>query len=66
MAIRMRHCCFCDAALGEIDDKHYHRSDTCGRRECERFVREEIREEIEAERDERRRQIYEDYRFGRL
>jgi len=34
--------------MGVIEDKYYDRSDTCGKRECEREARDQAR----AERDE--------------
>ncbi len=52
MSSKMRHCCYCGAELGWIEDKHYDRRDTCGRQECDREMREIDRgEREEAHRD---------------
>lgn len=36
---RMRYCWVCGDELGIIEDRHYNRDDTCGKRECEREAR---------------------------
>lgn len=43
-----RFCWNCGDSMGVIEDKYYDRSDTCGKRECEREARDQAR----AERDE--------------
>lgn len=48
MTAKMRHCWFCGAELGVIENRNYDRMDTCGSRECDR----EVREVSQAERDE--------------
>lgn len=45
---KMRYCCVCGEELGLIEDKHYDRSDTCGKQSCDR----EMRDAMQAERDE--------------
>ena len=45
---KMRHCWNCGAEMGLVEDRHYDRSDTCGKRECDRAAREQH----EAEREE--------------
>lgn len=47
MAVKMRHCWYCGAELGEIEDHLYDRSDTCGSRKCDRALREQAEEERE-------------------
>ena len=42
---RMRYCCWCGDAIGLIEDRHYDRSDTCGKSECEREARHAARDE---------------------
>jgi len=37
---RERHCWNCGASMGVIEDRHYRRSDTCGKVECEREARD--------------------------
>ena len=61
MAIKMRHCWYCGDELGEIEDRHYDRTDTCGKRECERA----LREQFEEEREERHRQVDRDFGYDR-
>ncbi len=49
-----RFCCYCGESMGAYAD--YDRMDTCGERECERFVREEMaaeREDAHNDLDER-------------
>jgi hypothetical protein len=53
---KMRHCWNCGAELGEIEDRLYDRTDTCGARECERALRETLQEE----REDAHRQLDED------
>lgn len=38
---RMRYCAQCGCELGMFDDRHYERTDTCGKAECERNARDE-------------------------
>lgn len=45
---RERRCWVCGESMGIIQDRHYERSDTCGKTECER----EARYAAEAEREE--------------
>lgn len=45
--IKMRHCCYCGEELGLIASKDYDRTDTCGKWECEREVRDMLAEERE-------------------
>lgn len=42
---KMRHCWNCGADMGLIENRHYDRSDTCGRTECEREARDAARGE---------------------
>ena len=37
---RERHCWFCGASMGIIEDRHYDRGDTCGKLECDRAARD--------------------------
>lgn len=46
----MRHCAYCGDEMGCYDD--YHRDDTCGRQECERWAREELQAEREDAHEE--------------
>jgi len=34
-----RFCAYCGASLGVIKSAHYDRNDTCGKQECERYMR---------------------------
>ena len=45
---RERHCWFCGASMGVIEDRYYDRGDTCGKLECDR----EARHAAQAERDD--------------
>jgi hypothetical protein len=45
---RERHCRNCGDSLGFVEDRHWHRGDTCGKPECDR----EAREQDQAEREE--------------
>ena len=45
MTIKMRHCCNCGEELGLIASKHYDRWDTCGKRECNRAVADDLAQE---------------------
>jgi len=54
-----RFCWNCGASLGLVEDRFYDRKDTCGSRLCERA----LTDEIEAEREERHREIDDDYRW---
>jgi len=58
--LKMQYCCYCGAELG-IYEKFHSDRDTCGKLECERYVRDEM----EAERDEAHRQLDEDMGYGR-
>lgn len=42
---KMRHCCNCGEELGVYAD--YDRYDTCGKRECDRAVRDDLAQERE-------------------
>ena len=53
---KRQHCAYCGEDMGEWT-KYSQRDDTCGARECERYMRESY----EAEREERHRQIDEEY-----
>lgn len=44
---KMRHCWYCGAEMGVIEARHYDRSDTCGKRECERAAQEQAQAERE-------------------
>jgi hypothetical protein len=44
---KMRYCWNCGAEMGLIGDAYYDRSDTCGRRECERAAQEQAQAERE-------------------
>ena len=37
---RERHCWYCGASMGIIEDRHYQHGDTCGAARCEREARE--------------------------
>ncbi len=50
---KMRHCWYCGAELGMIENKYYDRTDTCGRSECDR----ELRHQMAAERDDAHEQL---------
>lgn len=50
---RMRYCFNCGEPMGVIEDRNYERSDTCGKRECER----EARVQHEAERRDAHEQL---------
>jgi hypothetical protein len=53
---KMRYCWCCGCELGEIEDRFYERSDTCGKPDCERERRDQDRyerEEAHRELDER-------------
>jgi hypothetical protein len=54
---KMRHCWNCGAELGEIEDRHYEKTDTCGARDCDRAARDMCQEE----REERHREIDREY-----
>jgi len=56
MAKKMRYCCYCGAEMGEIEDRYYERTDTCGSAECNCFAADDA----QAEREERHRQLDED------
>lgn len=43
----MRHCCYCGDEIGVIEAKYYDRNDTCGKRECERYMAQEAQGERE-------------------
>lgn len=45
---RVRHCFYCGADMGWIEDRYYDRTDTCGSPECNRYARDDAA----AERDE--------------
>lgn len=53
MTSKMRHCWNCGAELGFIEARHYDRTDTCGKRECER----EARDQAAAEREDAHEQL---------
>ena len=54
--LKMRFCCVCGKELGMFSDRYYDRSDTCGKRECERVMRD-----MEAqERDEAHQRLDDD------
>lgn len=36
---RVRHCWYCGADMGFIEDRYYNRLDTCGESECDREAR---------------------------
>ena len=40
-----RFCWYCGESMGVIADKYYHRSDTCGKIECNREARDVERQE---------------------
>lgn len=42
-----RFCCYCGDSLGGIKAAHYDRNDTCGKRECERYMAQEAQAERE-------------------
>lgn len=42
---RERHCWYCGESMGVIESRHYHRGDTCGKRECERAAKHADRQE---------------------
>ena len=44
---KMRYCWYCGEELGVIENRHYDRSDTCGKQECERAARDAARAERE-------------------
>jgi hypothetical protein len=50
-ASRERHCWFCGASMGIVENRHYHRDDTCGRAECEREARAAARHERDEAHD---------------
>ena len=53
----MRYCWYCGAELGVIERRDYQRTDTCGKRECERARADadaEEREEAHRRLDEER------------
>lgn len=52
-APKMRRCWNCGTEMGLIEDRHYERRDTCGKRECER----EARDEAQAEREDAHEQL---------
>ena len=45
---KVRQCWVCGDDMGFIENRYYDRSDTCGKRDCER----ESRDAYEAEREE--------------
>ena len=51
--LKMRHCFYCGEELGLYENRHYDKYDTCGKRECER----EVRDIFQAERDEAHEQL---------
>ncbi len=57
MSERERFCFVCGDSLGFVADRFHERTDTCGKQECAREVRDMWREEQE----ERHRQVDEDY-----
>ena len=46
-----RHCWFCGASMGVIENRHYCSGDTCGRAECEREARHSAQVERYEARD---------------
>jgi hypothetical protein len=42
-----RHCWNCGESMGFVEDRHWSRADTCGKRECDREAREQDRHERE-------------------
>lgn len=57
--LKERFCWNCGVSMGFLEDRYYDRYDTCGARECDR----EARDQWEWERDERHREIDDDYRW---
>jgi len=53
-----RFCWNCGKSLGVIQNRYYDRTDTCGARECER----ELRDQLRAKREEAHREL--DERMG--
>lgn len=58
-AARERHCPNCGASLGIVEDRHHDRDDTCGKRECDRAMREAHEEA----REERHREVDRDFGY---
>ena len=50
---RERFCWNCGDSMGFIENRYYDRSDTCGKRECDRAARDQAA----AERDEAHKQL---------
>jgi len=50
---RERHCWYCGASLGIVQDRLYDRTDTCGALECNRAARDQIA----ADREEAHEQL---------
>ncbi len=48
---RIRHCWNCGESLGFVADRFYGRTDTCGKRECEREARNAFEDERQAAHD---------------
>lgn len=46
-----RHCWYCGASMGMIENRHYDRGDTCGKSACERGARDAERYERDAEHE---------------
>ena len=60
MAAKERFCWNCGESLGVIEDRHYDRGDVCGKLDCNRAARDAA----QSERDERHRQIDDEYNGG--
>lgn len=48
---KIRHCWYCGADMGFIENRYYDRGDTCGKQECDRAARDAHAEEREEAHD---------------
>lgn len=51
MSTKERFCCYCGDSLGVIESRYYDRTDTCGKRECERAIQDDQQREREEAHD---------------
>jgi hypothetical protein len=54
---RERFCAYCGDSLGVVEDRNYDRTDTCGKRECERYFCDQAREDREEAHEQLDREL---------
>lgn len=55
---KIRHCWYCGADMGWIENRYYERNDPCGKIECNRAARDAYAEERQNAHDDLDRNVY--------